>query len=140
MIVLDTNVLSEVLRPRPTAAVQRWFGRQSAPALFTTAICEAEMLLGAALLASGRRRHAIEEGIAAMFQEQFSGRVLSFDRAAAREFAHIAASRREAGRPIAELDAQIAAIARAHGAALATRNVADFRDCGTELVDPWAVS
>jgi predicted nucleic acid-binding protein len=137
VIVLDTNVLSEVLRPIPDAKVRRWLERQAGAAMFTTAICEAEILYGIALMPAGRRRRALEQAAAAIFQEDFAGRILPFDRAAAREFAGIAAGRLAAGRRIGDFDAQIAAIARSRGAVVATRNVADFSDCGIDVIDPW---
>lgn len=137
MVIVDTNVLSEVLRPEPERSVRHWLTRQRSDMLFTTAVCEAEILFGAALMPAGRRRRTFEEIATALFQEEFAGRILPFDSDAAREFAVIASSRREAGRLISQFDAQIAAIARSRGAALATRNIADFRDCGIELIDPW---
>ena len=137
MVVLDTNVLSEMLRPEPDRSVWRWLERQPFDVLFTTTVCEAEILFGAALMPAGRRRRAFEEIARALFQDDLSGRILPFDSDAAREYAVIAAARRTKGRPIAEFDAQIAAIARSRGAALATRNIADFRDCGIDLIDPW---
>ena len=136
MIVLDTNVLSEALRPRPSLKVLRWIGNEPDEALFTTAITEAELLFGAALLPGGRRRRALETVITQIL-DRFAGRILPFDSAAAREFADIAANRRHLGRPIGEADSRIAAIARSRGAGLATRNTADFADCGIELIDPW---
>jgi predicted nucleic acid-binding protein len=105
--------------------------------LFTTAICEAEILYGLALMPDGRRRVALQNAVAAIFAEDFSGRILAFDSAAAKAFADLAAARRRLGRPIAEFDAQIAAIASAHGAAVATRNVDDFADCGINVINPW---
>jgi len=137
MIVLDTNVISEPARPRPARQVLDWLAAQPAMQLFTTTICEAEILLGLAILPLGKRRSSLEDAVRRMFAEDFSGRVLAFDRAAAEAYAAIGAARRRLGRPIATLDAQIAAIAQAHGAALATRNVADFADCGIDVVDPW---
>jgi len=137
MVILDTNVISEVLRPSPATTVGDWMRGQTATALFTTAVCEAELFLGAALLPQGRRRKELEQSIAAIFQRLFVGRVLPFDRVAASAYAEIGAERRRLGRPIGTLDAQIAAIARAHGAAVATRNLADFTDCGINVVDPW---
>lgn len=137
MIVLDTNVLSEGLRPQPSPTVLRWMQSEPIAALFTTTITEAELLYGAILLPDGRRRQALEAVIAQLLGVQFAGRVLPFDSAAAREFADIAASRRRAGRPIGEADARIAAIARSRGAALATRNVGDFAGCGLTVIDPW---
>lgn len=137
MIILDTNVLSEAVRPQPSRAVVRWLSAQPVAQLFTTTISEGEILYGVALLPKGRRRKALEQATRQMFADDFADRVLSFDSAAAREFAAVAAARRQQGRPITALDAQIAAIARSHGAALATRNVADFVGCSIEIVDPW---
>jgi toxin FitB len=138
MIVLDTNVLSEAIRPVPTRRVLDWLAAQPPSALFTTTISEAEFLYGLALLPTGKRRTSLEQAARRMFEEDFAQRVLPFDRAAAAAFASIAAVRRKRGRPIGDFDAQIAAIARIHGAAVATRNVDDFRDCGIDVVDPWA--
>ena len=137
MIVLDTNVLSEAWRPAPSPAVMGWMRSQPAAALFTTTITEAELLYGIALLPEGKRRRSLEAVVALIFAEELAGRVLPFDSAAAREYADIAATRRRAGRPIAEADAQIAAIARSRGAAVATRNVEDFAGCGLTVVSPW---
>lgn len=137
MIVLDTTVLSELMRGAPADAVTRWFAGQPAAALYTTAITECEILLGIQLLPAGKRRRALESAAAAMFQEDFAGRVLPFARDAARRYADIAAARQRAGHPIAAFDAQIAAITQAAGATLATRNLADFESCGIKLVDPW---
>jgi predicted nucleic acid-binding protein len=138
MFVLDTHVLSETLRPSPTDQVKRWIEAQPPMSLFTTAICEAEILYGLALMPDGRRRIALRSAVAAIFAEDFSGRILAFDSAAARAFADLTAARRRSGRPIAEFDAQIAAIACVHGAAVATRNVDDFAGCGIKVVSPWA--
>ena len=137
MVILDTNVISEVLRPAPDAAVGNWMEKQAVTELSTTAVCEAELLLGAALLPQGRRRKELEQSIVTILQRLFVGRVLPFDRAAANAYAEVASARRRIGRPISTLDAQIAAIARAHGAAVATRNVADFSGCGIAVIDPW---
>jgi predicted nucleic acid-binding protein len=137
MIVLDTNVLSEALRPAPSAAVLRWLAAQPRTVLFTTTVSEAEMLYGLELMPNSRRRRSYEESIALIFAEEFAGRILPFDSGAAREFALVAAVRRRRRIPIATLDAQIAGIARSRGAALATRDVADFADCGIEVIDPW---
>lgn len=105
--------------------------------LFTTAITEAELLYGIALLPESRRRSDLATLVEAMFAEDLAGHVLPFDSAAAREYAGIAASRRRAGRPMAEADGRIAAIARSRGATLATRNVTDFADCGIPVISPW---
>ena len=137
MIVLDTNVLSELIRPEPAAAVLGWVTRQPAPALFVTSVTQAEIFYGLALLSPGRRREALERAMEQMFAEDFARRVLPFDTAAARAYARIVAGRRVAGRPVGQSDAKIAAIALVHGAAVATRNVADFLDCGVTVIDPW---
>jgi len=137
VIILDTNVLSEALKPVPAEQVLRWLGARPAGELFTTAITQAEMLYGLELLPEGERRTALDEAIGQIFLEGFRGRVLPFDGNAAAMLAKIVASRRATGRPIGQTDAQIAAIARSHGAAVATRNKADFEDCGVRVVDPW---
>jgi hypothetical protein len=137
MIVLDTNVLSESLRPKPSSRVLEWMRSHARTALFTTAITEAEIHFGLALLPTGRRRNALEAAVALIFEAELSGRVLPFDSAAAREYAALAANRQRAGRPMSQPDAQIAAIVRSRRATLATRNVADFDNCGFEVIDPW---
>jgi hypothetical protein len=137
MILLDTNILSELMRPAPEAAVEQWLADQPAASVFISAITEAELRYGLALLPPGKRRSALAAGIEDMLGKDFSGRILPFDSPAAVAFAEIAAERRQAGRPIAQADAQIAAIARSRGAALATRNVSDFEGCGIEIVNPW---
>ena len=137
MIILDTNVLSEVMRPAPAAEVLAWLAAQTAASLYTTSVTQAEILHGLMLLPAGRRRRALEAAATAVFAEDFGGRILGFGTEAAPPYAQIASQGRRAGRPISHFDAQIAAIARANGAAIATRNVADFADCGVALVDPW---
>jgi hypothetical protein len=137
MIVLDTNVLSETFRPRPAESVKQWMATQAAVLLYTTAINQAEILYGVALLPAERRRLALQEIAESIFGQEFLGRVLAFDSAAAISFAQIAAMRRRSGRPISDTDAQIAAIAHSRGAAIATRNVEDFADCGIEVISPW---
>lgn len=138
MIILDTNVLSELMKAAPHAAVTRWVATQPAANLFITSITEAEILLGVRLLPEGRRRDAVEAAANAMFEADFAGRILSFSSPAAHAYAEIAATRRRSGRPIAQFDAQIAAIAKSAGASVATRNVSDFAGCGVKIVDPWA--
>lgn len=139
MILLDTNVLSELMRPAPDAAVERWLTAQPDTSMFISAITEAELRYGAALLPSGKRRSMLTAEIEGMLDEDFGGRILPFDRLAAQAFAAIAADRRAAGRPISQADAQIAAITRSRGASLATRNVPDFDGCGIEVINPWSV-
>lgn len=138
MIVLDTNVLSEVITQEPSARVLSWILNEQAANLYTTSISQAELLFGAELLPKGRRRFALQEAIEKMLAEDFANRILSVDSEAAVAYARIAAARRAMGRPISEPDAQIAAIAHSRGAALATRNVADFEHCGIKVLNPWA--
>ena len=137
MIILDTNVVSELMRPAPSSAVVSWVSRRDAPTLFFSAVSEAELRLGVAIMPAGRRRDEIEAAIEAMLREDFASRILPFDSAAARAYAEIAAARRAAGRPVATMDVQIAAIARSHNMAVATRNTRDFTGTGVDLADPW---
>ncbi len=139
-IVLDTNVLSELLRQQPAPQVLAWFSRQPADGLVVSAVTQAEMLLGAKLLPAGARRRQLEAAVRALFEVDFQGRIWPFDDAAATAYAAIVAGRRAAGRPISQFDAQIAAIATARKAALATRNQAAFEGCGLRLHDPWAAA
>lgn len=140
MIVLDTNVLSELMRPRPDPTVESWLADQPGASVFISAITEAELRYGIALLPGGKRQATLSTILQAMLSEDFDGRILPFDSPAAAAFAEIAADRRRAGKPISQADAQIAAIARSRGAALATRNVADFQECGIEIINPWSES
>lgn len=137
MIVLDTNVISEVLKPHPARSVLDWFARQSSASIFTTTVTEAEILYGLHLMPQGRRRSELEEAILPIFSHDFRGRILPFDSDAANVYAKIAADRRAMGKPISQFDAQIAAISISRGASLATRNVADFEMLRIEIINPW---
>lgn len=138
MTILDTNVLSEIMAASPSQPALAWVSkRRLVDLLFITTISVAEILYGVELLPPGKRRERLSTEAEAMFAEDFAGQILLFDEAAARSFSKIAAERRRQGKPIAELDAQIAAIACVHGAALATRNTADFEGCGVRLFNPW---
>jgi toxin FitB len=137
MIILDTNVLAELMKQVPDGKVLTWVTAQSAGDLYTTSVAEAEILHGVLSLPSGRRRKALEAAVAGIFEEVFSGRILPFGSEAALAYAQIAVERRKAGRPISAFDAQIAAIARSVGAALATRNTTDFERCGIKIINPW---
>jgi len=137
MIILDTNVLSELMRPEPSPEVEAWVAKQPATELFTTSITEAEVFYGIELLSKGKRRESLLAAAEAMFAEDLGARVFALESDAARAFSDIAAHRRRLGKPISHADAQIAAIAQARGARLATRNAADFADCGVTVVDPW---
>jgi predicted nucleic acid-binding protein len=139
MIILDTNVVSELMRPKPSPQVAAWVAKQPATELFTTTITEAEIFYGIELLGKGKRREGLLIAAAAMFDEDMAGRILGFESEAARAFSQIAARRRGLGRPISHADAQIASIAHVRGAKLATRNVTDFADCGVDIIDPWSV-
>jgi predicted nucleic acid-binding protein len=135
MIVLDTNVLSELTRERPSPRVLHWHGTQED--LFTTAITQAEMFYGLELMPGGRRRRDMWTSLDRIFNDVFAVRILPFDSLAALMYADLAASRKRIGRPIKQPDAQIAAIARSRGAAVATRNTADFEHCGIKVINPW---
>lgn len=137
MLVLDTNVISEIMQLLPSPRVLEWWSQQQAAELFTSTVTVAEILYGIELLPRGKRRDKLLAEADAMFAEDFAGRILPFDKDAARAFPEIAVGRRPQGRPIAEFDAQIAAIARSRRAILATRNTADFEGCGVRLVNPW---
>ena len=137
MIVLDTNVISEVLRPTPDTHVMAWLENRSNSQFFTTTISEAEIRYGVARLEDGRRRQALLQTIDGIFAEDFAGRILIFDRAAAADYAGIVTGRECMGRPISQFDAQVAAIAKAHGASIATRNGKDFEGLGLDIINPW---
>ena len=138
MTILDTNVLSEAMTPTPSPKVTAWMAElRLGQELYLTTITVAEILYGIELLPNGKRREKLYAQAEATFAEDFAGRILPFDWEAARMFAKIAADRRSQGWPIAEFDAQIAAVARACGAALATRNTGDFEGCGVRLINPW---
>lgn len=137
MIVLDTNVLSESVKTPPSDRVLEWIANQERSDLFITTITQAELLYGIEALPDGKRKEILSKAIEEMFRKHFPGRVLAFDESAARMYAKIVAARRIAGRPIEEHDAMIAAIARSHQAAVATRNIKDFEHCGLLLVNPW---
>ncbi len=137
MIVLDTNVVSELMRPEPAAAVVDWVDRQPAADVYLTAITVAELLYGVARLPEGRRKTDIAERVEAIMSEDFEHRVVAFDETAAAHYADIVVRRERAGRPISTADAQIAATCRSHGAVLATRSVDDFADTSVSIINPW---
>ncbi len=137
MIILDTNVVSEFALSVPNTTVSDWIARQPTREMYITAITEAELRYGIEVMPVGRRRTAIALATAGVLQQYFPDRILPFDSAAASEYALIVSTRRAAGAPISQSDAQIAAIARARGAAVATRDVGGFSGCGIEVLDPW---
>ena len=138
MIVLDTNVLSEVLRPAPEPRVVDWLKDQPRTSLFTTTVTRGEILYGIRLLPAGKRRDGLWDAAIKVFDIDLAGQVLIFDNVAADEFAQISASRRAAGRPITQFDALIAGVTRSRGAKLATRNVTDFEGCDIDVINPWS--
>ncbi len=137
MILLDTNVVSELMRRSPDPAVEAWVVGHAVETLFFSAVGEAELRYGAAILPAGRRRDTLTSNIEAMLQDAFENRILPFDSDAARVYATIAAARRRAGRPLSQPDGQIAAIAHSRGMTVATRNVKDFEEMGVEVINPW---
>ena len=137
MIILDTNILSELMRSEPSPQVISWLDSLSTADIATTAITVAELRYGAARLPSGRRKAALMVAIQSMLREDLDGRIEPFDASAATDYASIVTEREASGRPIAMADAQIAAICRSLGAELATRNVKDFVGTGIDVTNPW---
>ena len=137
MIILDTSIVSELMRPNPSSNVVAWVAGQAAQNLYLSTVTEAELLYGVEIVPAGRRRDRLLIEVEGMLQEDFEGRILPFDSAAARAYAVIAATRRAAGRPINHADCQIAAIALSREASVATRDVDDFEGAGIEVINPW---
>jgi hypothetical protein len=137
VIILDTNAVSETMKPAPSESVLRWLASQNPLSIFITVITQAEILYGIELMAVGRRRQRLAHAAEGVFSEDFKDRILPFDQPSAREFARILTGRNAAGRPMSQFDAMIAAIARLHRATLATRNISDFEDCDIRLINPW---
>ena len=139
--LLDTNVLSELMREQPAATVLDWFAKNAQTAMHTSTVNQAEILTGIALLPSGKRRTALALAAEQLFEQDFAGRCPAFDAAAAKNYAVIVASRTRQGQPISTEDAQIAAIAMATGLTVATRNTRDFENIdGLSLANPWQTS
>ncbi len=138
MIILDTNVFSEALKPSPSRAVLRWLSTQEKLAVFTTTITLAEVLYGIEVLPPGKRSGGLSHLVESLFADEFQDRILPFDDDAARVFPEIVVDRERMGRPIAQFDAMIASIARCTRSTVATRNTDDFEDCGIQIVNPWA--
>jgi hypothetical protein len=137
MILLDTNVVSEVMRERPDHAVRAWLKSLPRRELWTASVVIAELLSGIDLMPTGRKKEALSQAVEAMIAEDFRGQILKFDVSAARHYGQILSSRRQMGRPMREMDALIAATAKSNDATLATRNLRDFENCGIQLVNPW---
>ena len=137
MIVLDTNVVSALIHPVPQVAVASWFADHATSSLYLTAVNEAELRYGLAIMPQGRRRDGLASALERMLRGGFANRILPFDGDAAAAYAEIAAARRIAGRPVSHADSQIAAIALSRGMAVATRNLRDFANMGIDTIDPW---
>jgi toxin FitB len=137
VIVLDTNVISELARRVPDTGVLAWLDSLEISDVATTAVTAAELRYGIARLPDGHRKRELSVVIRGILTQDFHGRVLPFDERSSVQYADIVADRERIGRPIGVADAQIAAICRDLGAPLATRNTADFEETGIELVDPW---
>lgn len=137
MTILDTNVLSELMKLSPEPDVVSWVNNQMPSSLFITSITQAEILYGLELLQDGQRKTRLRKAAEDMFAQDFNQRILPFDTNAARIWADIVSERRHSGLPISHFDAQIAAVSRSHGAQLATRNTGDFIHCGIKLINPW---
>lgn len=136
VIVLDTNVVAELMRPAPSPEVVAWLNGQQASQLYLTSITLGEISFGIEILPLGKRRLRLERGFR-LVRTAFTGRILDFDDEAAILYGRVMGRRRSLGRPLGVLDGQIAAIASAHGATVATRNVRDFEDCGLEIINPF---
>lgn len=136
MYVFDTNVISEIMKEAPDAAVAAWLRSCPVEAVFTTTICQSEILYGVRRLPESRRRYRLNAAADAMFAD-LGDRVLPFDRAAASAYADIRVARERAGSPVAQEDGMIAAIAKVAGASVVTRDEAGFAGCGVPVVNPW---
>lgn len=137
MIVLDTNVISELFKPAPDPKVLAWVENLSGEDLFTTAVTRGELLFGLLCMPNGRRRTDLMQGLARLFEQKLVGHVLAYDGEAADAHAKVAVMRRRQGRASSQADMMIAGIAHSRDATLATRNGRDFEGCGIALVDPW---
>jgi len=138
MIVLDTNVVSEMMKAAPSPTVLSWMNHQDASGLFLTAVTVGEIRYGLRVLPQGKRRRSLEEGFERILAEGFAGRILAFDEAAAHRYGEVMGRRKEIGRPLAILDGQIASIAGSNGYSVATRNIQDFIECGVEVLNPFS--
>jgi predicted nucleic acid-binding protein len=140
MFVLDTNVLSAMMAAEPVPEVAAWIEGQRDDLLFTSSVCQAEILSGLAIMPEGRRRLALEAAAYAMFRDDFKGRVLPFDAASAVAYACMFAARKRAGLPVATLDLMIGAIALANSASVVTRDTGGFAGCGLTVINPWGTT
>jgi len=139
MIVLDTNVVSEAMKPDPNPAVQQWLNAQAAETLYLSSITLAELMFGISALPSGRRKAALSQTLEGLLN-LFDDRILAFDTDAARHYAELAVAARAAGKGFPTPDGYIGAIAKAKGFSVATRDVAPFQAAGIKIIDPWVAS
>ena len=137
MILLDTNIISEMMKPIPNTRVIRWIDQQNVTQLFITTITIAEISYGINVLPRGNRRSILESAFNKAIKESFMHRILFFDDSAAHFYGKIMGERKKLGRPMSILDGQIAAIGRTHECAIATRNIHDFENCGLKLINPF---
>ena len=137
MIILDTNVVSEPLRPRPDARVIAWLDRQELETMYLASVSLAELLLGVELMPNGRRRREFSASLQALVGDLVADRIVAFDQKSAKSYATLVARARSKGLAISMSDAQIAAVAAARGFAVATRDVAAFRAAGVDVINPW---
>jgi len=138
MIIFDTNVISEILKPLPNEGVIAWIESLSRQMIFTTTVTKSELLYGAFILPEGKKKLEKLKDLRDILDNDFNGKILNFDNDAADAFAEISASRKLLGKPISQFDAMIAAIAKSRGARLATRNTRDFDECGIDIINPWS--
>src|SRR3990167_1210359 len=139
MIILDTNIISELMKQAPSHAVIQWIDKENTTQLFITTMTIAEMTYGIEALPSGKRKHSLETSFDNVINEAFKHRVLFFDQLAANYYGKIMGASKISGKPLGILDGQIAAIARANDATVATRNIADFAHCGLSLINPFTL-
>ena len=137
MFLLDTNILSGMMRVPPVPQVANWLAEQDLDRVYTAAVSQAEIFAGLAIMPDGRRRRDLEAAARGMFLDDFDGRILPFNQLAANSYADMFAANRHAGRAPAIIDLMLAAIAHSNGASIVTRNVVDFTACGVPIINPW---
>lgn len=136
-MILDTNIISEMMRPKPAVSVMHWLNQQDASELFISTVTVGEIMYGLETLPAGQRRRRLEAGFEHLIRDAFDTRLLVFDEDVARHYGRLMAARRKMGKPLSALDGQIAATAFAHRMAIATRNVKDFEDSGLAIANPF---
>lgn len=139
MILIDTNIISEMMKPMPNTNVMNWLDQQEVIKLYVSTVTIAEIAYGINALSEGNRRNVLEESFHSVLREAFEHRILPFDEVAAHLYGKIMTRRKELGKPLSILDGQIAAIARANNFTVATRNSKDFADCDLNLINPFLI-